>query len=146
MSKEHATTIGHEFVAIFNEQNTARADKIFADDLVAHVSGAPPLDRAGWKAYVELFRASFPDLRLELNDLIATDDTVVLRVTLRGTHTAAFQGIPATNVRVAFPGIAMHRLKDGRVVEHWGVRDLLSLMQQLGAIPGPEQTANDFGP
>lgn len=129
--------IGDRFVAIFNEQNPAIADEIFAPDFVAYVSGAPTptLDREGWKAYLEILRAGFPDLRLEVKDTIAAGDKLVLRVVLHGTHTNAFQGLPPTGKHVAFDGIAVHRIENAQVVEHWGVMDLLSMMQQLGAVP-----------
>ncbi len=114
---------------------------IFAPSFKAHVSGSPGLDREGWKAYLQLFRAGFPDLHLQVEDMIATDDKVVIRGILRGTYQQAFQGMPATGKQVAFAGIAMHRIAHGQSVEHWGVMDLLSLMQQLGALPAPGQAA-----
>ncbi len=138
MSVEETTAIGQQFIAIFNEQNLAIADEIFAPSFKAYVSGAPELDREGWKAYVQFFRTSFPDLHLVVEDLVATDDKVVIRVILRGTHQEAFQGIPATGKQVAFAGIAMHRVVQGQSVEHWGVMDLLSLMQQIGALPASQ--------
>jgi steroid delta-isomerase-like uncharacterized protein len=134
--------IGERFVAIFNEQDASIADEIFAPDFVAHVTGSPTptLDREGWKAYLEAFRASFPDLRLEVRDVITTEDMVILRVVLHGTQTGAFQDLPPSGKSVAFDGVAIHRIEDGQVVEHWGVMDLLSLMQQLTA--DAEPTAN----
>ena len=139
MSVEESTAIGHRFVAIFNDRDPSIADRIFAPEFKAHVSGAPELDRDGWKGYLEVFRVGFPDLRLDVEEMVATDDMVVIRVVLTGTHTEAFQGLPPTGKHVAFDGIAMHRIKNGRSVEHWGVMDLLSMMQQLGAIPAPGQ-------
>jgi steroid delta-isomerase-like uncharacterized protein len=135
---EQNREIGRRFVAIFNEQNPTIADEIFASNFTAHVSGASTLDREGWKAYLEVFLAAFPDLHLEVEEVIATDEFVILRVVLRGTQTGEFQGMPPTGTEVAFPGIAMHRIENGQVIEHWGVMDLLSLMQQLGAFPAPE--------
>ena len=132
MSTERARDIGERFVAIFNEQNPGIADEIFAPNFVAHVSGAPTLDREGWKDYLGVFRAAFPDVHLEVEDIVATDAKVILRVVLKGTHRGEFQGIPPTGKDVAFAGIAMHQIENGQVVEHWGVMDLLSLMQQLG--------------
>lgn len=127
--------LGERFAAIFNEGDPAIADAIFAPDFVAYVSGSPTptLDREGWKGYLGSFRASFPDLRLEVEDTVATDDMVILRVVLRGTQTGAFGDLPPSGKSVAFGGIAMHRVENGRIVEHWGVMDLLSLMQQLTA-------------
>lgn len=144
MKREEAASnkkIGERFVAIFNEQDTSIADDIFAPNFVAHVTGSPTLtlDKAGWKAYLESFRASFPDLRLEVKDMITTDDKVILRVVLHGTQMEAFQNLPPSGKAVAFDGIAIHRIEQGQSVEHWGVMDLLSLMQQLSRDPETPQ-------
>ena len=60
---------------------------------------------------------------------------VVERFTARGTHQAELMHIPATGREVSLPGINILRLRDGRIVERWGVLDLLGFMQQLGAVP-----------
>lgn len=125
--------LGRRFVAIFNKQDMSIADEIFSPNFVAHVTGSPTpiLDCEGWKAYLEGFRTSFPDLRLDVKDMVTTDDMVVLRLVLRGTQTGPFQDLPPSGKEVAFDGVAMHRVENGQIVEHWGVMDLLSLMQQL---------------
>lgn len=125
--------LGERFAAIFNEQDLSIADEVFAPDFVAHVtvSPTPTLDRKGWKAYLGGFRASFPDLRLDVKDMVTTGDMVILRVVLRGTQTGPFQDLPPSGKAVAFDGVAMHRVENSQIVEHWGVMDLLSLMQQL---------------
>ncbi len=125
--------LGERFAAIFNQQDLSIADEIFAPGFVAHVTGSPTptLHREGWKAYLEGFRASFPDLRLDVKDMVTTDDMVILRVVLRGTQTGSFQDLPPSGKAVTFDGVAMHRVQNGQIVEHWGVMDLLSLMQQL---------------
>jgi steroid delta-isomerase-like uncharacterized protein len=127
--------LGERFAAIFNERNASIADEIFAPDFVAYVSGSPTptLTREGWKAYLKSFRSSFPDLHVEVADRVMTGDTFVLRLVMKGTQTGAFQGLPPSNKRVAFDGIALHRVKDGQIVEHWGVMDLAGMMQQLMA-------------
>lgn len=131
----HNAFLGHRFAAIFNDNNAAIIDRIFAPTFVARVSGSPTptLTREGFKAYLKSFRTSFPDIDMRVHDVVTTDDTLILRVTIHGTHKGDFQGLPASNRRVAFDGIAYHRMKDGKIVEHWGVMDLVSLMQQLTA-------------
>ena len=137
MSIEDTKAIGNRFIAIFNEQNPAIADEIFAPNFTARLPGAPALDREGWKAYLGVFRTGFPDLYLEAEDMVATDDRLIIRVILHGTHQGDFQGMAPTGKRVAFTGIAMFRIADGQAVEHWGEMDILGMMQQLGAIPSP---------
>lgn len=82
--------------------------------------------------------AAMPDLEITLDDLVAEADKVVLRYTLTGTHRGtAFMGLPPTGRRIAVPGIAIFRLADGAIVEHWSVLDTMALVQQLGIIPPP---------
>ena len=57
--------------------------------------------------------------------------------TFQGTHQGAFMGIPATGKQVAFDVIDILTVADGKITEHWTVGDMLSLMQQLGAVPTP---------
>jgi predicted ester cyclase len=80
------------------------------------------------------FRA-FPDFDETIDDIVAEGDKVVIRVTCRGTHKGEFLGISPTGKKVAYTGIAIHRISEGKIIESWGVVDMLSLMQQLGAIP-----------
>ena len=91
---------------------------------------------AGHKAIVDLFFASFPDMRWEIHDLIAEGDRVAARTTMRATHRGEFFGIPATGAAVEVTGTHVLRIADGKVIEHWGNNDDLGLMRQLGAIPG----------
>jgi steroid delta-isomerase-like uncharacterized protein len=98
---------------------------------------APELTRDGWKAFVQSFYAGFPDLRMELHEVVATEDRAVLRVTYRGTHSGEFQGVPATGKKVAMTGIGMFAIHNGRAVENWAEINVIELMQQIGAIPTP---------
>jgi predicted ester cyclase len=61
-------------------------------------------------------------------------------VAFRGTHRGKFQGIPSTDLEVAFSSMVFNHVVDGRVEEHWFQMDLLRLMGQLGTIPEPEQS------
>jgi predicted ester cyclase len=71
---------------------------------------------------------------------------VAARVAFRGTHRGEFQGIPPTGKEVAFSSIEIDRVVDGKVQEHWFEMDLFGLMQQLGAIPEPEDSSEEASP
>ncbi len=88
----------------------------------------------GHKAIGRLFRTAFPDLEWRIDDLIAEGDKVVARTTMSGTQTGEFFGIPATGRRVSMTGVHVFRVQDGKIAEHWGSNDDLSLLRQLGAI------------
>jgi predicted ester cyclase len=88
----------------------------------------------GAKAVHEKTLIGMPDFKTEIQELIAEGDKVVARVIMTGTHTGDFYGIPATGRRVEFTGIYIVRIADGKIVEHWGEEDSVSLLQQLGVL------------
>lgn len=88
---------------------------------------------AGIQANYDAIMKSFPDVRFELNDVLCADDKIVVRYTMRGTHTGDFQGIAPTNTAVVVPGIGIYAVSDGMIRESWVVRDSLSLLNQIGA-------------
>ena len=85
---------------------------------------------------IGMMRATFPDMVVSTNDMIAEGDKVVSRWTGTGTHQGEFMGIPSTGNKVTVTGIGIDRLVDGKIVEHWEQFDTMGMMQQIGAIPG----------
>ncbi|MCA1840961.1 MAG: ester cyclase [Actinomycetota bacterium] len=73
-----------------------------------------------------------------LEDVIAEGDRVVVRWKNKATHVGEFVGIPATGKDYSINGIDIYRVEDGKLAEHWHVVDQLSMLQQVGIIPGPE--------
>ena len=110
-----------------------------ADEFVEHEAtpGFEP-SKEGVKQMFHMYRAAFPDLRMEAEDVLASGDKVVARVRATGTHQGEFMGMPATGKSVDVQVIDIMRFgEDGLVREHWGLFDALGMMQQLGAIPAP---------
>ena len=68
-------------------------------------------------------REGFPDLSITIEDEMAEGDRVAARVTMRGTHLGAFQGITPTGKRVEVKAMDMFRISGGKIVEHWGHAD-----------------------
>ncbi len=130
------TTNRRFYEEVINQKHLAVLDEIASATYVNHSlpPGLPP-GREGLKAFVSAFHAAFPDGRLSIDQMIAEGDTVATRLTFRGTHTGDFLGIPPTGKQVAVPALDMARYADGKLVEHWGGPDQMSLMQQLGVIP-----------
>lgn len=77
------------------------------------------------------FVEAFPDAHYSVEDLIAENDRVVLRVTTRGTHTEEFHGIAPTNRKVEFTGIAIYRIQDGKIAECWDEINFSHLWKQI---------------
>ena len=112
---------------------------LLADDFVEHeeTPGLEPT-KEGVKQFFHMYRAAFPDLRMEPQDVVASGDKVVARARATGTNQGEFVGMPATGKSVDVQLIDIIRFgDDGLAREHWGVFDALGMMQQLGAIPAP---------
>ena len=124
---------------VIGNGNLALIDELTTDDIVDHEEGLPgqPSGREGVKFFVGAMREAFPDVRLKSIEPMMTDgDLEAARVIVAGTHEGELMGVSATGKSVEFESIDIIRVEDGKVAEHWGVTDTLSLMQQLGAIPG----------
>jgi len=94
--------------------------------------------RAGLKNRVAYLRQAFGQ-KFTVEDVIAEADKIAVRWRATGRHVGEFMGIPPTQREFTIAGIDIHEFVDGRMAAHWHVVDQLSLMQQLGLIPQPEQ-------
>jgi steroid delta-isomerase-like uncharacterized protein len=140
MSTEQNKALARQMIEeVFNRGNLSRADDFLAPDFVEREELPPgvPLGREGVKQLTAMLHSAFPDYKATIDDLIAEGDKVVIRQTWRGTHRGEFMGIPPTGRSVSFQVIDIIRIAEGKFVEHWGLMDSMSLMQQLGAIPAP---------
>jgi steroid delta-isomerase-like uncharacterized protein len=82
-----------------------------------------------------MYLAAFPDLKVNIQDMVAEDDKVVTRWTMNGTHETTLHDIAATGKQVTVKGVTTKRIASGKIVEEWSLIDIFGLMQQLGAIP-----------
>ena len=136
---DHAATMRRMYELISAGDIDAFGDLV-AEDLIEHEE-APGFEptKEGVKQVFQMYRAAFPDLRMEPQDIIVSGDKVVARVRATGTHQGEFMGRPATGRSADVQLIDIIRFgDDGLAHEHWGLFDALKMMQQLGAIPeGP---------
>ena len=88
------------------------------------------------KQAAEIFRVATPGSH-EIRMQVAEGDLVVSHIVGRGVHEGELLGIPATNREVETNGIAIHRVREGKIVEYWSVVDVASVLQQVGVLPGP---------
>ena len=140
MSSEESKVIVRRFWGVWEEGNIDLVDELLAPDYVNHSPATPdqPTDPEGIKAVVGMFRGAMPDLRVIIEDMIAEGDKVVVRYTIEGTHEGELFGVPPTGQRLSIKSISVERVSDGKIREHWRITDSLDMMQQLGAIPVPE--------
>jgi len=87
----------------------------------------------------KMLQKAFPDISWSMEELIATEDKVIIRCIERGTHEGEFMGIPATGNKYESSEISIRRIENGKVVECWEQLDLLGLMQQLGMELKPKE-------
>ena len=107
--------------------NAGRLDVV--DELYA------PTLAARAKRWIAPFRASFPDVHMEVVELIAEDDKVVGRFTCSGTHLGVWRGHAPTGRRFeAIDEVYIFRFSDGRIVHAWGLEDTLGRLEQLGLL------------
>ncbi len=113
---------------------------LLSEDFVEHeeTPGLAPT-KDGVLEFFRMYRAAFPDLRMDPEDVVGSGDKVVARVRATGTHEGEFMGMPATGKSFDVQLIDIMRFaEDGLVREHWGVVDMLAMLQQLGVVPeGP---------
>ena len=135
---DHAATIRRMY-DLLSAGDIDGFGNLLADDFVEHeeTPGLEPT-KEGVKQFFHMYRAAFPDLRMEPQDVVASGDKVVARARATGTNQGEFVGMPATGKSVDVQLIDIIRFgEDGLAREHWGVFDALAMMQQLGAIPAP---------
>jgi steroid delta-isomerase-like uncharacterized protein len=136
---DHATTMRSAYERI-SAGDVAGFGDLIAEDFIEHQSGPGlPPTKEGALEFFRILLTAFPDMQMEVEDLIASEDKTVARVKATATHVGEFMGVPSTGKRVEVQLIDIMRFDDaGLVCEHWGVTDMLSLMQQLGVVPaGP---------
>ena len=117
------------FEEAWGKGNVQVLDEVVAPSFKQHQHDRPST-REGFKAIIQEVRTAFPDLKVTLEDSV--DDKVWIRVTCRGTHLGQFKGLPPTGKPFEFTEIHIARFENGKGVEHWGVADMLGLMEQLG--------------
>jgi steroid delta-isomerase-like uncharacterized protein len=128
------------FWGVWEEGNIGLVDELVAPDYVNHNPGIPgqPESPEGIKAVVSMFRGGMPDLRVNIDDMIAEGDRVAVRYKIEGTHEGELFGVPPTGRRLSIESCTVEQVSDGKIREHWRVTDTLDMMQQLGAIPTPQ--------
>ena len=135
MSTEENKNIVRRYQEIYNSNDLDALGQVVAEDLVSPkiMPGMQPGLEGGKQVHATTL-IGMPDWHTRIDDMIAEGDKVMARITMTGTHTGDFWGIPATGKRVEFTGIYIVRIADGRIVEHWGEEDGVSLLQQLGVL------------
>ena len=140
--EQNKATARRWFLDIITQGQLAVADEIFAANHIIHDPHAPP---GGWpdgpegpKMVASVFGEGFSDWNIAIEDQIAEGDKVATRWAASATNTGPVMGIPPTGKPVRVTGVNVARFADGKIAESWFNFDMLTLLQQLGAIPTPK--------
>lgn len=138
MSAESNAAAARRVFDAFNEGDLGALDEVCAPDIVSH-DPAEAEDVRGVEAHkqrVQGYRTAMSDLNVTVEELIATEDSVVTRWRARGTNDGELMGMPASGRSMDITGITIdHFDADGRIVESWDQWDNVGFMQQLGISP-----------
>ena len=139
MSAESNKALVRRFYAEMDQGNLAAMDELVAENYVDH-SRPPfpdlPLGRAGLKHAFEMFQRATPGTHV-IEDQIAEGDRVVTRLRGVGKHQGEIFGIPPSGNDLDVKAVAIHRIENGQLAEHWSAMDTAALLLQLGAITLP---------
>jgi steroid delta-isomerase-like uncharacterized protein len=136
MTTNDITRLAHQFYERMANGDSAGAVALIDPGYVGHGlgSGGGP---ASVKQDIDTWLAAVPDLEIDVHDSIVEGDRVALRMTLRGTQSGDFAGIPASNKTFTIGAADVLRIVDGAIVEAWTLCDLASMFAQIGALPRP---------
>ena len=140
-TEENKALFRRTYEELLNTGDLSVADELVSAEFVNH-EAPPGRDRGpeSMRGLATMLRTAFPDLHFEIEELVAEGDIVAGRLTMSGTHEGPLMGTPPTGRSVRQDHMHFVRFRDGKAVEHWGVRDDLGMMQQLGVIPAPGQS------
>jgi steroid delta-isomerase-like uncharacterized protein len=137
MTAESKTKVMNRFLEFINTASEKLAVELISPDAIFYVPGRPEPLRgpAGYLEIIGMMRSGFPDIQWTLEEMIAEGDKVAARFIMRGTHQGSFFGVPPTGKKITVQAMNFYRLSGGQFVEERGQPDLLSLLQQIGAVP-----------
>ena len=141
MSVERNKAIVRRLFEVWTTGKLDAIEELYAADYVADYRPYAPLRRGhdAIKGMVQCAHAAFPDYHEELEEMVAEDDKVVVRLTITGRQLGQWGPLPPTGKAVCFEEIVILRFVDGKVAEQRGLPDNLAALRQLGVVPTPRE-------
>jgi len=135
LSDANKALVRRWFQEVWNQGRVEVIDELLAQNARIHGLGGDPELRgpALFKPFFFAFRTAFPDIHIDILQIIAEDDYVSVHCRVTGTHKGALQAYVATQRRIQFAGIGIARIQDGKIVEGWNHFDFMELYKQIGA-------------
>jgi predicted ester cyclase/ketosteroid isomerase-like protein len=140
-AEEHRALFSRWFEELWNKKNYNITKELVAPEFVAHGAGGQDIKQGpdGVAGMVKIWHQAFPDGHMTMDDIVTEGELSTIRMTFRGTQTGEFYGVPASNKPVEVTSIGIDRVVNGMISEGWGELNMLGMMQQMGAIPSPDQ-------
>lgn len=142
MSEKDNTRVAEQYMEALNEYDLARVSGYLHEDFQFQDPATPePLDETTFQAYMQGLWASYPDMTFEITQTIAQGDYVVVNYICTGTNSGPMTTptggtAPATGRTFTLPASSTLEFKDGKIVREQGYLDLMTLLAQLGLLPG----------
>jgi steroid delta-isomerase-like uncharacterized protein len=139
MSQQDNLRVAREIMRIWSAHDLDNYAKLLDEKYVAESDTipAPVQGRAGAREFMKVYVTAFPDLRLDTEQMLASEDFVVPRWRATGTHNGPLMSIPPTNRKVVTHGCTVSQYRNGRPAHDWIYWDTGNLMRQLGVLPSP---------
>jgi steroid delta-isomerase-like uncharacterized protein len=134
-TEQNKAIVRHNYEIADRNDLTTFSEQL-APDIAVHLPSMPgPLNREALLQMMNVMFSGLTQRQHVFEDQIAEGDRGATRLTLHAVHTGEFQGMPATGKKIAVPQTAIHRIRDGKIVEVWVSSDDITMMQQLGLMP-----------
>ncbi|MEC7764138.1 MAG: ester cyclase [Pseudomonadota bacterium] len=132
---ENIETLLKAFSAL-NHRDLDACTSLMIEDFIINIAEMPhqKRGRAAWRKHAEVLFEAFPDARVDVDDILATDEKVAVRVTISGTHQGEFMGARPTGKRVSYTSHEVYRFEGGKLAEEWICSDMMTLFMQIGAL------------
>jgi steroid delta-isomerase-like uncharacterized protein len=135
-TKQNKTLVRRFIEEIFVAGRVEAVDELVSEDFVAHTWGSAGAGSDDLKRAIERVSKGLADAQFTIEDLIAEEDRVAVRLTATARQVGVFMGLPASGRTYSIGEIHIFRVRDGKVSDHWHQFDALGMMRQLGALPG----------
>ena len=138
MSEENKQILRRWFDEVWNKGRAEAIDEMFDANGIAHgLSDDPANPIKGprdFRPFYEVFRQGFPNLVIDIEDMVAEGDLVAARCSVHAKHEGEFMGRAATQSPVEFTGMTIVRIANGKIVEAWNNFDFMTMYRQVGHI------------
>jgi C-1 hydroxylase len=123
-------SVGEQLLQALSRHDWDGIRRVCRVDYVHHAPGVPEAGLGKYIATLKLVVEAVPDMTLEIQQIVASDEYETLRYTIHGTHLHDFHGIPPSGTPITMPALGLVRVKDGRLAEGWYVFDTGTLIMQ----------------